>query len=502
MQVANIEICFSPGIEKQLLDTAFFSDLVLSAVLNNEQITCTAIKTFLVEIVTVLVKNELQYCKLMYLYGFKAMVSKISSIGDGSTSHPDYQLAFIKLPLAMILHSPGLITIVEQKSWLYLLTPNTHHKPVMVARSIYNFISQLVWKLNELEEEQALTELLQFVLTPLMSKYQLTTIIEVENEKTRAEKLLSFLQAFLAIFDATKDMMKPNMVMHLLKRTFLIQGHLHYLSQTSRDDDVQIILTESLFRFFVALYKDSAMTLGKSDNDFLNEIMSSYNNIVSYLIHMGMVKVLITFIVKCVIYWSKLESTVEVPHTFELNGLKFDMRNQLVLLVVVPILTYASYCKNEKNFSDTFYLKFTAISTEHIVKSHYKYKALIESGDIKKICLQSLREAFLLTGYLNVSQAGIIYQALYYALECHVSTDGFGCLVPNGNFISSYEDIRILSLVLDLMFKVLQVHQINWYDSIEIICFQNTLMNTMVQNIFPTKVRTNNIILMFFHIGS
>ncbi|XP_063837827.1 uncharacterized protein LOC135086934 isoform X1 [Ostrinia nubilalis] len=478
--------CSEKSIEKQLLETAFFSDLVLCALLNVEQIPCTAIKTFLVEIVTVLVKNELQYCKLLYLHGFQTMVAKLSLLSEGATT-PAYQLAFTKLPTAQIIHSPGIATIVETKAWIHILRPKTHHKPAPVARSIYSFISQLVWKLNTYEEEHALEELLQYILSPFMNNHQLTTI-EVGNEKEKADQVLSFLHAFLAIFDDIPNLMKPSRVMQLLNRTYIVQGHLHFLSQATRDDDVQIILVECIFRFFVASARDKMMAHGKTNSDFLNDVLAAYNNIINFLISQRMVTVLINFTIKCIMYWSKLESVDGISQTFDINGHTFDMRNQLVLLAVVPILTYAAHYSKKDTFVDTFYFKFTAISTEHIVKLYFKYKTLLESTDIKKNCLLALREAFKLKGYLNVAQAGIVYQSLYYALDCHVATDGSGSLIPNRTPLTSVEDTKILSFVFDFMFKLLKEHQINWYDSLEIICYQNTIMNVLHNNILPTKL--------------
>lgn len=473
------------GAEKQLFETSFFSNLVIEALVNLEKISCNAIIIFLTKILTLLTENELRYCKLTKLEEFNVSLSKLNVLYEKITI-PTFQLSFVKLLAAQISHNSGTMNIVKQKAWKHILTQNTHHTAVPVANAIYDFIGKLIWKLNEYEEETAVAEVLHFILNPIInSDYYTKNEIRLENEQLISERLISYLRAILAIFHDTQNYMESNNVIYLLKRNFLLRGHLHYIALVSRDEKILVLTFEIMFRFYFASYRESMIDNGKSDNDFLTEIMTTYINIINYLLQTNCLQVLLNFIVSCVIFWSEKKSAV--PQMFEQNGQKFDICNQLILLLVVPMLTYASDCKNEKTYLNTFFLKLTAITTEQMVKTYHQFKEYIETYDIKKICLQGLNEVFKLKGHLNDAQAGIIYQALYYVLNSHVSMDASGGLIV-GKSLESAEDFKILSFVLDLMLMLLKEHEINWYENFEIIYFQNTVMNILKQQFLPTKV--------------
>ncbi|CAH0701026.1 unnamed protein product [Spodoptera exigua] len=203
----------SPG--KLVLDTPCFSDLIFNSLESIHNAT-TSVKIFLFEIVTILFKNELQFAKI---HGsiFTCILANLSTKNRG------LNLASIKLATVQITHLSGLKLLLEHKVWQYILNDNTHRAPIKIANASYNFITKLILELNEYEMETELSEVLDYIVKPIISSsYHTLKIIDNETDTILSEKIYSYMYALLNVLKAMEDF-PVNHVVQMLRSCFLVE---------------------------------------------------------------------------------------------------------------------------------------------------------------------------------------------------------------------------------------------------------------------------------------
>ncbi|GBP68257.1 hypothetical protein EVAR_48623_1 [Eumeta japonica] len=183
---------------------------------------------------------------------------------------------------------------------------------------------------------------------------------------------------------------------------------------------------------------------------------------------------------------------MSLPSTFQRYGRKFAIQDQLIAILIVPYLVYISdkYLEDEdyRKGVDIYTMKLSNIISEQIVKASYSFRDLVEESDKKIVAIQATKQIFKLKGHINSEQAGTIYQALFYVLKQHYFTDASGALITTDIKLKSADDIKLISLTLDAIIMLLKDHNINWYESFEIVCLYNCLMNLLKPKLLPSKL--------------
>lgn len=447
-------------------------------------------KIFITETVTILVKNELQFNRLQSL-GLKLCLLKKYMTLNLESQYPsmDLHYAYVNLFTAQLCHTSGLKSVIECETWDNVLCPDMHMKPAHVAKACYEFIYQLVWKLDEFQEEAKLAEVLGFIVQPLkMSAYQTLTVFDPENEGCISEPVFTPMNILLYIMKDMSQMIKSNYMVSSLKSIYFIQAPLHKVMSGSRDHTVVCLVNDISFRLHFAMTAKALARQGKSDSDLINEFMAYFLNQLSGLMFEKlMIPAVMDLIVKANIFWSKEGSTL-YSSTFERNEKKFQIEDQLVTLAVVPLLTYTSnsYIHADR-IAEKYSVKMGTVVCEHIIKSCYMYKTIIETKDLKKTVIQAVKELFKLKGLLKATQAGIVFQYLFYVLELYLPSEEEDRLIEDDPF-KTLDDVKLLSLVLGCMKMLLLEHNIHWYENIEIISLQKVLLSLLKRMPLPTKV--------------
>lgn len=439
---------------------------------------------------TILVKNELQFNRLQS-QGLKLCLLKKYMKFNLESQYPSMDLhhAYVQLSTAQLCHTSGLKCVVMCKTWENVLSPDIHLKPAHVAKACYEFIKQLVWKLDDFEEEDTLTEVIDFVVQPIkMSAYQTLTVFDPENERCISEPLMTPMNTLLAIMTDMPRLLKSKFVVPIIKMMHFVKAPLHKVMGGSRDHTVVCLVNDITFRVHFALVAKAVAREGKTESDLLNEFIAFFLNQLSTLINRKrMIPATMDFVIKANIFWSKTGSTL-CSSTFERNGLKFQIEDQLIALAMVPLLTYTmtSYLHAD-TMIEKLNVKMGKTVSEHIIKSCYMYKMIIENSNLKKIVIQAIRELFKLKGLLKVTQAGMVFQGLYYVLELFLPTDEEDRVIDE-NPLRTSDDVKLLSLILDCMKMLLVEHNIHWYENVEIISLQNGLMSLLKRMALPPKV--------------
>lgn len=405
-------------------------------------------------------------------------------------------LACIKLATVHITHLSGLKLLLEHKVWEYILHPDTHRSSIPIAKAAFTFITELVRQLNEYEMETELTQVLEYVVRPIMtSEYQTVELIDHELDKTFAEKICSHMFALRSILTEMENV-TVNHVVSILRSYFLIERPLLFIAKATRYSCLLGCVNNICLRFYYSSHRHLLFS-GRVD-EFCNEFAVFYHNSILRCIKKREIQAVTDFCIKCNIFWSNFEKTYKdelpLPLTFERNGQKLLLSNQFIVYLVEPLLIFAFENKpgrtpEEKHaFLDKFLTKIGKTLTEHIFTACYTYRILIEANDLTEVAIATIRELFRLKGYLTAAQAGLYFQSLFHVLDVYILSDGAGGLIITESPIKCPNDVRLLSLVLDAIRMLLKEHKIFWYENVEIASLQEGLMNLLKQDILNTKV--------------
>ncbi|KAF9418518.1 hypothetical protein HW555_004667 [Spodoptera exigua] len=475
----------SPG--KLVLDTPCFSDLIFNSLESIHNAT-TSVKIFLFEIVTILFKNELQFAKI---HGsiFTCILANLSTKNRG------LNLASIKLATVQITHLSGLKLLLEHKVWQYILNDNTHRAPIRIANASYNFITKLILELNEYEMETELSEVLDYIVKPIISSsYHTLKIIDNETDTILSEKIYSYMYALLNVLKAMEDF-PVNHVVQMLRSCFLVERSIFVIWKVTRYPALLKLSNDIIFVFYYSSHRHNLFN-GKTQ-EFCNELVVFHHNSVQRCIKKREISVLVDYCIKCNIFWSKFEKTykdkISFPLYFERNGIKFLASDQVFVFLVQPLLMCANEIKpgrtqdEKQEFIEKFLTKIGKTLTDHIFTLCYTYKPVIETQDLTETAIWTIREMYRLKDHLTQTQAGLYFTALYHMLDIYILLDGAGGLIVNNNPIKTPNDMRLLSLVLDAIRMLLKDYNISWYENVEIASLQEGLMNLLKQDILNTK---------------
>ncbi|KAJ0177424.1 hypothetical protein K1T71_007433 [Dendrolimus kikuchii] len=474
---------------KVLLETPAFSDLIFYS-LENIQNATTSVKIFIIKIITILYRNELQFSKLQ-MQGIKLCTIRNCVLENlqARIPSPVLQEACLKVAIAQVSHISGLKFIVELKLWEKIIYPEMCRRPKRVAKAAYEFVSTLLWTLNDYEDEETINEIMSFLIRPINNcAYQTIEVLDTDDDDTIAESILTSLHVMFTVLDQIDKIMMPNKLLPIIRYSLTMSKRTHRVFRYTRNPEVVSLLSDSFIRYDIANAYDSVSRHDKSYSDFYNEILPKFLNIITLIVKKRMVQSTLDYVVRTNILWTKVKKKLQTS-SFQTNGQTYEIENQLLMLVLVPLVIYViNRCRSRnESKAEEFYVKLGQVMTEHIVKSSYIFRAVVEESDLKQIAIQAVKELFKLQGHLNSEQAGILFQCLYYILDLFVVTDGDGGLILSDNPLESTDDVKLLALVLDATKMLLKEHNIRWYENVEIISLQTGLMNLLKQNILPSK---------------
>lgn len=452
--------------------------------------TSNSVKVLILEVATIFVKNELHFNKLQQTQGFEEITLKL--FDAVRVSIPNVYISGLKLFTSQISHYTGLSWVIQHKIWTHVFLPDLHTSSKTVVHACCRYIAKLVWKLNEYGEDVAVAEVLQFILEPLetheyQSVYQ-CKIIDVESETNVYESMVPNLHVLVMILNDT-ELGKPNKVMtFFLTRINLLQSPLQVMIEVSRDPDIVLLLYHIYIRLKMQVILEPKFKAEHASPKGANDIITLYYNMIHYLIlEKRILPAALEFFRQNILFWSK-EKTIE----FERYGRTFEIRNQFMMLLLNPLIVhcYEEFGKhNDKKaleHLDLYHKKIVDMTAEHIVKVGYSFKAVMMAcSNRKKIVIETTKQLMMLKNHLSSTQAGIVYQALFHVLRNYAVIENRGKVPVT---LTSPDDVKLLSMTLEMMILLLKEHNINWYETPEIIFLQHFLMALLVQNILSTTV--------------
>ncbi|XP_063361859.1 uncharacterized protein LOC134650856 [Cydia amplana] len=479
----------------KILETPFFANLLVYAIKNRE-LASTSVKIFFSELVSIVLSNEVLFNRFVQMQGFELLVDRSHAERASADTPTDLRVAKAQQSMALVAHYSGVKYVVENKIYQRVLTSLTQYRPPPEAAVVlYEFITKLIWKLSEYEEEEALLEVLKYIVKPLLECSLSSPIIEAESFMVLSEFLLPSLQALVHILGEVEYLAVPNNVVSMLAEVFSIESKLTTALENSREPELARLLAEATLRYYYAESRQVASLQPDSETRVNQELHEAINKIMCTLIKKGSFATVLEFLCQCHTFWHKVELVV-AQVAFEKFGKKFILQNHFLLLMLMPLYLRQKYGKRlvrdlkMEDATEIFHSDVARTIPYDMVSTGYDFRDLITEStgnNLTLACTHSLRELLRLKRLLSQQQACVVFQTLFYTLSEFVLSDGSD-LVLLGNPLRTPDDVRFLALILDAIAMLLDEHEINWHESLEIVELQAALMNLIKQNILPVEL--------------
>ncbi|XP_063534222.1 uncharacterized protein LOC134744372 [Cydia strobilella] len=479
----------------KILETPFFANLLVFAIKNRE-FASTSVKIFYSKLVTIVLSNEVLFNRFVQMQGFELLVDRSYAESAAADTPTELRLATAQQAMALVAHYSGVKYVVENTIYQRVLTSLAQHRPPAEAAAVlYEFIAKLIWRLNEYEEEEALLEVLKYIVKPLLEYSLSSSTTEAEDQMIRSESLLASLHALVHILGEVEHLAEPNNVVSMLSQVFSIESNLTTALEKSREPELARLLAEATVRYHYAASRQVASLRPDSETRVNQEFHEAINKIMCTLIKKRSFAAVLEFLCQCHAFWHKVER-VAAQVAFEKFGKKFILQNHFLLLMLMPIYLRQKYGKRlvrdlkMEDATEIFHSDVARTIPYDMVNTGYDLRDLITEStgnNLTLACTYSLRELLRLKWLLSRQQACVVFQMMFYTLSEFVLSDGSD-LVLLANPLRTPDDVRFLALILDAIAMLLDEHEINWHESLEIGELQAALINLIKQNILPVEL--------------
>ncbi|KAI5652104.1 hypothetical protein NE865_00442 [Phthorimaea operculella] len=444
-----------------------------------------SVRVFLTRLLAIIARRELVFNKIFSKIG-QAIVDAFKEIASPKIN-PSLRVAYMEVALALASHDTGAAWLMETGIWKEILSLCNEQQTVFVVRKAYKFASDLVWSLNNMCDEPKLRQIISFIVKPFTDADLLNvTNITQEQEDIFCKTIEPMIQILVSIVSVVHKIVKPSLVMMLLSQDNTIYTYVCIIMDRLRTERVNLMCAKFSFWLHLGkmyLAKPYAPGVEYTSEDFI-ELSAMFYNIVQCFISRRSATVILDFCTACNVIWLTLCKEDRIKYA--------PLSQDLMLMCLVPTLTYISTkCSNyfkdldEKSEGQEKVKEFIGDllikSNEHVAKASYALRDLTIELDTVSITVNSLKRLSCLKNLLNNEQANLVFQTLYYILRSYDPTHGEE-LNPemSPEYIEEGEDrALVMYYVLDMVFYLVQNHNINWQESLEVISLYNTVYNIL-----------------------
>lgn len=486
------------GPGQLILKSSGFHEVILQFIENMDDAS-DSFKVLLIKVVTILYENgENAHFTKTQMPCFQNLFNRIYIL-DNLKRYISHKLHLACIKLAIAQLNSELECILRNQVWKYIFYPTIHHKPRDISNAAYDFMAKLVWKLNNNNLDTDLQEVLGHIVGPILSsEYFNVPVLDAESDSAIADEIFPHLSALLAVMaEGDNHVLHTNKVRALLKEYFLIDHRLFTIFNTTKNSHLLKLLNTCLFRYILMLQQH--LLFSNKAEDFCNKVTAFHRNLIGQAVKKRDALIIVDFVTQSTVIWSNFEkfhaSKLNLPVTFERNGEKLEFSLQIVVHLMMPMVKYFVLHRRDKKLLitdeiDLHIRKMAKSLADYIFSSCYVFGTLLEedvSNLRRKVTNYTLKELLRLKGHLSQTQAGPLFQSLFYLLQVFIACDGPDVVVNQS--LMDIEDLTILSNVLNAMKMLLKEYKIPWYENLEVVCVQSSLLNLLKQSILTVQVK-------------
>ncbi|XP_075973890.1 integrator complex assembly factor Brat1-like [Anticarsia gemmatalis] len=478
------------------------SDLIIEALQHTERAHNT-VKVFLTRVLAIAAQKELHFAKIFMKQGDKILAG-FKEICKPNVN-PSIKVAHMEVALAIVNHSSGVSWLLETGVWKEILKLCNEKATVFIARQTYKFMADFIWKLNDLADVASVRLLLDNFTDPI-SKVDFLNVqsLTSEQEEIICKEIDPSLQILYSIVSTENRIQNKTLLMTVLTKEYRLTSHLYIACDFIRSEEPALLMIKLIFWLNlgkVFLVKPLVQGVQFTGEEFLEAAASNFNT-VQYLIQRRSVSLVIDYCCACNIILNTICKDYEPQMWLPGANTKIQMRNQLLFISLVPILVFVMYGKLQSEVSDIrisdYISRLLNASCEYTAKAAYALRDLTCELDTLSVILQSVKKIIHLKEHLNDEQANLVFQALFYVLQEYNPVDIYGDLKLQESFEDSEQKDLVMMYVMDSVLSLVSQRNINWHESLEIICLYNVVCNILKRPNLSCKfvVKSLNVITL------
>lgn len=455
--------------------------LLLGEPLQNLERYHTSVQVFLIRLLAFVCSKELFFAKLIHHIN-DTLRKGFTNLGS-PTMNPSLSVAYLEVALSLVEHHTSLYWLLDSGMWKEILQANNKSKTVFVTRQKYKFVSRLAWRLNGLEDEANLKQVLSFILKPLIeTEIVVTESITTDEEEVSAKQFEPMLHMLNSIMSEYKELSRSSLVINMLLTHFKVVNQTYVLLDRYRKDSLTSPSAKLIFRLILAkVFHTKPMTENSihTAEDFI-ETSAAYFNTVNVFLKRRNAMAVLDYCYSCNEIWNSTWDK-KIPRINTFNGKKVDLQNKMLFLCLVPAISYITRhvtenaCQFGGNIQD-YMMKLVNASCEHTAKAAWALSHLILELDTETIVLQSVKRLASLNNSMNNEQANLMFQGLFYVLKQFAPmTEDNEKKCPETVFQEDQENLFLYTYTLEAVLLLVKNYDINWQESLEIICLYNVV---------------------------
>ncbi|KAJ8728372.1 hypothetical protein PYW08_016757 [Mythimna loreyi] len=487
--ITKLSDCSDPEVAF-LKSAPLLSDLIIDALdkADNAHIT---VKVFFTRVLAIASQKELHFAKMFASQGDR-MLAGFKEICTPNTS-PSIRVAYMEAALKIVTHNSGIAWLLKTGVWKEILSLCNEKPTVFVVRQIYKFMSEFLWKLNDLNDADNIRIIVNHLIQPIR-KYDFINVqsLTSEEEEEICIAVEPTVQILLSTVSKECRIQNTTLLMKILIKEFTISNYLYVAYDRIRRDDLSLAFLKLMFWLTLAkVFLAKPMLPGTlySAEDFLEVAAFNFNVIQSFVQRRSATLVL-DFCSACNIIWNKLCQDKEPGMYQEDDQKRIKMKNQMLFVFLVPVLVFVTYGKPQSALTDQrihdYIERLLNLSCEYTAKAAYALRDLTEQLDTLAVILQCVKKLIHLKDHLNDEQANLVFQALFYVLQEYNPLD------MNGDpklehFEDGEEKNLVMTYVMDSVLSLVTHRNINWHESVEIMCLYNIVINNLERSNLSCK---------------
>lgn len=468
------------------------SDLISDAWDHMEGAHCS-VQVFLTRFLAVIAYKELHFTKIFHKQG--PHILNVYQQINSPTTNPSLRVAAIEVALALVKHNSGISWLLKTGVWKEILNLCNEKQTVFVVRQIYSFAAAFLWRLSDLCDQESVKLVLAFVLK-IFEEYDFLNIesLSSEQEDELAKKLDPALHILLAVVSTENRIDKYSILLDTLVRELKINNHLYIVFDRMHRTESCLLLSKLMFWFVfgkIFLNKPAEPGVKFTYEDFI-ELSVSFFNVIQFLVQRRNASLALDFCIACNLICYRVCKDKETI-IWVTDEKRLVLRDQMLFMCLVPFIVFVKLGKADMNSDENlqqFLLRLLNSSCEHTTKAAYALRSLLEELDTMQIVVQSVKKLSCLKNHLHNEQANLIFQALFYILREYDPLDDFG-VVKAQQYEDNHDKILVMTYVMETVCSLVKNHDINWHESIEVICLYTVVHSILQRTNLSTKVRGN-----------
>lgn len=469
-------------------------DVIIDS-LNRSENAHISVKVFLTRILALCFKKELHFTRFI-----GKQCDKIKEAFKSITSpemNPSLRVAYMEVALDIASHNTGVSWLLETGLWKEILSLVNENTTVFVVRQVYKFASEFLWNINDLRAVEHIKEVISYIIKPLYDPEFIDMVsFTSDQEEVKCKVLEPMTHMLLAIVCKDGRVTQSTILLNVLVKELRLAQHIHIMCDRIHKIDLALLLSKlsfclSLAKIFVT--KEMKQGVEYSIDDFL-ELGANYYNTIQFFVQRRSAVCVLDFCADCTVLWEKLLSGKDLESFMRKDdNKKVNFKNQMLFMCLVPLLVFVKEGKDISESSNDsindYIVKLLYAFLEITAKAAYSLRDLIVGLDRLPLILRGVKKLTYLKNHLNDEQANFVFQALFYVLREYDPIDDYGEMKQHNYFEDSQDTDIVMTYVMDMVLALVKNHNINWHESLEVICLYSVVFNILRRPNLTCKVR-------------